>query len=693
MTIYDMALKFALGGKLALVAAAAGFTSTFNFARADDFPEATSTETPHYGKWGYDLSGRDLALKPGADFYFYANGTWDTAQKIPSDRTRYGNFDKLVVLSENRVRKLIDADAAQPADAAAAKIAAADQSFMDEGRAETLDAAPLQTDLAAIRAEQSLGDVAAVMGHANTTFQSALFEPDISADSKLPTRYAVNLRLGGLGLPDRDYYLQASLAPKKTLYQKYVAQMLGLAGWDDPEGNAQKIVEWETSVAALSWTRVQKRDKDKTYNPMSVRELMAFAPGFDFATLLKTADLSGTDRVIVTTNTAFPKAAEVFASTPLDTIKAWQAFHLIDSASPYLSQRFVSARFEFRNKALAGQPEIRPRWKRAVAFVNGAVGDLVGQSYVAAYFPPEAKAKMDALVQELIVAMHHRIERLTWMSPETKTKALEKLAKFTVKIGYPSRWRNYDALVLKPDDLYGNAARSDSYEWAYQVDRLNKPVDKLEWEMTSQTVNAYYNSTNNEIVFPAAILQPPFFDASADMAINYGGIGGVIGHEMTHGFDDQGRKSDGDGALKDWWTAEDAAKFKVQADWLGAQYDQFEPVKGFFVNGQQTMGENIADLGGLLLAVDAYHASLHGQPAPVIDGLTGDQRLFLGWAQVWREKIRDDGAIQRTKMDPHSPAHFRVNGPVRNNPAWYDAFGVQSGDPMYLAPEDRVHIW
>jgi putative endopeptidase len=409
--------------------------------------------------------------------------------------------------------------------------------------------------------------------------------------------------------------------------------------------------------------------------------------------MLRVADLADTDRVIVPTKSTLTDAARIFAATPLATIQAWQAFHLVDSAAPYLSRRFVSARFEFRNHTLAGQPEMQPRWKRGVAFVNGAVGELVGKEYVAAYFPPSSKAKMEGLVKELITALSGRIAQLDWMSPATKAKAQEKLSQLTVKIGYPVKWKTYAELSLKSDDLYGNVERSDNHDWEYDVHRLHGPVDKQEWAMTPQTVNAYYNSVNNEIVFPAAILQPPLFDPSADMAVNYGGIGGVIGHEMTHGFDDQGRKSDGHGMLKDWWTAEDAAKFKAQADKLGAQYSQFEPVKGFHVNGQLTMGENIADLGGLLLAIDAYHASLHGQPAPVIDGLTGDQRVFLGWAQAWRQKIRDAAAVQYTKMDPHSPPHFRVNGTVRNNPAWYDAFGIKPGDPMYLAPTDRVHIW
>jgi putative endopeptidase len=364
-----------------------------------------------------------------------------------------------------------------------------------------------------------------------------------------------------------------------------------------------------------------------------------------------------------------------------------------DDAAPLLSRPFVDAHYDFRNKELGGQPEQQPRWKRAVAFTNGAIGESVGRVYVARYFPPESKAKMDALVGDIQTALRARIQKLDWMGPETRAKALEKLSKFTVKIGYPATWRDYSKLVLKPDDLYGNASRAAAFDWRRKVVRLNGPVDKSEWGMTPQTVNAYYNASNNEIVFPAAILAPPFFDPNADPAINYGGIGGVIGHETSHGFDDQGRKSDGDGVLRDWWTAQDAAKFKAQTDRLGAQYSAFEPLPGAHVIGGLTMGENIGDMGGLSLALDAYHTSLHGKPAPVIDGLTGDQRVFLGWAQVWREKIRDETLRQRLVTDPHSPAVYRVNGTVRNIDGWYTAFDVKPGDKLYVAPDQRVRIW
>ena len=669
-------------------------TSAGAGAPAGDDAAGASVATPHFGTWGYDQTGEDPSVAPGKDFYLHANGKWLARTQIPADRTRYGNFDKLVELSQNRTRQIIDAAAAgQISDPDAAKIGAAYKAFMNEAQLEALDAKPLAPDLDAIRAETSLEDVAVVMGASNTNFQSTIFDAGIQADEKAPTRYAVYMDTAGLGLPDRDYYLEPSFADKKTAYQAYVAQTLGQVGWSDPAGAAKAIVDLETQIAQASWSVAEERDVDKTYNAMSPDELAAYAPGFDFKRLLQAAGLGDVSRVVLTDNTAFPKIAKIFAATPLDTLKAWQAFHVVDNAAPYLSKRFVDAHFAFHGQTLGGQPQNRPRWKRGVGFVEGALGEAVGRLYVARYFPPEAKAKIDDLVHQLRIALGHRIERLTWMSPATKTKALEKLAKFTVKIGYPVKWRDYSALTLTADDLYGDAERSAAFEWMRQVHRLNQPVDKLEWDMTPQTVNAYYNPTNNEIVFPAAILQPPFFDPKADPAVNYGGIGAVIGHEMTHGFDDQGRKANGDGALDDWWTAEDAAKFEAQTKRLGEQYSAFEPLPGAHIKGDQTMGENIADLGGVLIALDAYHASLHGKPAPVVGGLTGDQRFFLSFGQIWRERIRDDTLRQRIVTDPHSPAHYRVDGVLPNVDAWYRAFHIKPGDAMYSAPDQRVRIW
>jgi putative endopeptidase len=656
--------------------------------------DAASLDSPRYGAWGFDMSGMDRSIKPGDDFFKYANGKWAERTEIPPDRTRYGNFDKLRVLSEDRQHAILEeALAGKLDDPDAARIAAGYKAYMDEALAEKLDAKPIAAPLAEIRKVKSKDEFTALMGRANVTGYSALIPVYITIDSKAPTRYAVGAGQGGLGLPDRDYYLQPSFSEKKAKYQAYVQQILTMLGWEKPAENAKAIVEFETRLAQASWSRVERRDRDKTYNPMSVAELNAAMPGFDWNRYLAGTELPKVDRIVVTTNTALPKFAAAYRETPLETLKAWEAFHLADDAAPYLSKRFVDAHFEFRSRELAGQPEQKARWKRAVDFMDGAIGESIGRVYVARWFPPESKAKMDALVGDIRTALKARIEKLDWMGPETKTKALEKLSKFTVKIGYPETWRDYSALTFKPDDLYGNAIRAAAFEWRRDVARLDQPVDKSEWEMTPQTVNAYYNPPNNEIVFPAAILQPPFFDPEADPAINYGGIGGVIGHEISHGFDDQGRKSDGNGMLTDWWTAEDAAKFDAQAKKLGAQYSAFEPLPGAHIQGGLTMGENIGDMGGVSLALDAYHASLKGAPAPVIDGTTGDQRVFLGWAQVWREKIRDEQLRQRLATDPHSPAVYRVNGTIRNIPGWYQAFDVEPGDKLYVAPADRVKIW
>ncbi|WP_293393206.1 M13-type metalloendopeptidase [Phenylobacterium sp. RIFCSPHIGHO2_01_FULL_69_31] len=676
----------------------AGAAAALAFAAAPawsaDAPEPPSLASPRYGTWGFDLSGMDRSVKPGDDFFKFANGKWAERTEIPADRVRYGNFNKLRELSENRMHAILeDAAAGRLADPDAAKIAAGYRAFMDEAAVEALDAKPLAPELAEIRKVQTKDDFTALMGKSNLSGFTSILPVFISIDAKAPTRYAVLTGTGGLGLPDRDYYLQPSFAEKKAKYEAYVAQLLTMIGWDKPAENAKAIVAFETQLAEASWTRVERRDRDKTYNPMTPAELAAYTPGFDWNRYLAGSGLPAVERIVVTTNTAFPKFARVYADTPLETLKAWQAFHLADNAAPYLSKRFVDANYAFRLKELAGQPEQQARWKRAASFMDGAIGESVGRVYVARYFPPESKAKMDALVGDVRTALRARIEKLDWMGPETKQRALEKLAKFTVKIAYPATWRDYAKLELKPDDLYGNVERAGAFAWRRQVARLNGPVDKAEWGMTPQTVNAYYNFANNEIVFPAAILQPPFFDPDADPAINYGGIGGVIGHEISHGFDDQGRKSDGDGVLRDWWTAEDNAKFKVQAERLGAQYSAFEPLPGVRLQGGLTMGENIGDLGGLSLALDAYRASLKGKPAPVIDGLTGDQRVFLGWAQVWREKFRDEALRQQVVTGPHSPAYYRVNGTIRNIPGWYDAWNVQPGDQLYVPPEQRVKIW
>lgn len=656
---------------------------------ADDISKA-----PRMGPWGFDSAGRDLSVSPRDDLYLHANGTYLKNLEIPADRSRYGSFDKLNELSVNRMRAVLEAAAADKAATGdQARIGIMYRSFMDEAAVNALGAKPMAADLAEITASRTLSDVARVMGRSQMKFGGSVFGAYPGDDAKDPDHYVVTLIQGGLGLPDRDYYLDDKFAVQKAAYEAYVAKLLTLSGWADPAGAAKAIVALETEIAKVSWTRAERRDDDKTYNAFAVKDLAAYAPGFDWTAFMAGAELADVKKVVVAENTAFPKIAALYAKTPIETLKAWQAFHLADQAAPYLSKDFDQAQYEFRSKTLSGQPVQAERWKRGVTLVDNQVGEALGKLYVDAYFPADSKAKMDALVADIKGAMKGRIEKLTWMSAPTKAKALEKLSKFSVMIAYPDTWRDYSALILKDGDLYGNVERANAFEWRRQIGRLDQKVDKKEWGMTPPTINAYYSPTKNGIVFPAAILQPPFFDPEGDPAINYGGIGGVIGHEITHGFDDQGRKSDGDGRLTDWWTAEDAAKFDAQAKIFGAQYAAIEVLPGVHINPELTMGENIADLGGVLLALDAYHASLKGKPAPVIDGLTGDQRVFLGWAQVWRSKSREDRTRQRLVSDPHSPEQYRADIPVRNIDAFYEAFGVKAGDKMYVAPEKRVRIW
>ena len=652
-----------------------------------------ATTGPQFGDWGFDAPGMDASAKPGDDFFKYANGGWDARTEIPADKSGYGVDYVMSDAAEAHVRGILEADPTAAGGADAQKIHAAYLAFMDEAKAQALGAKPIEPELAAIRAAKDRTDIAALMGKSNVGFQASLFSADLDPDEKNPTRYTAYLGQGGLGLPDRDYYLTPAFAEKKAAYQAYVAQLLTLAGWPDPAASAAAVVDFETKVAQASWTRAERRDPDKTYNPMSPAELAAAAPGFDWSAWLKAQGFGGAGRVVVQENTALPKLAAIFAATPLPTLQAWSAFHVADNAAPYLDSRFEDARFNFRQRLLQGQKVDRARWKRGVAFVNDGMGEAVGRAYVAKYFPPEAKAKIDALVAELRVALGQRIDRVDWMSAETKAKAHAKLAQFTVKIAYPDKWRDYAALSVSADNLAGDAQAFKAFEWNRQLKRMDGPVDRAEWGMTPQTINAYYDGVQNEIVFPAAILAPPYFDPAADAAANYGGIGAIIGHEMTHGFDDEGRKFDGGGRLADWWTKADAVKFEAAAKRLNAQYDTYSPFPGVHVKGDQTTGENIADLGGILIALDAYHNSLHGKPAPVIDGLTGDQRFFLAYAQSWRDKRREDAIREMVVGDVHSPELYRVNGVVRNVDAWYAAFDVGPGTSLYLAPADRVRIW
>jgi predicted metalloendopeptidase len=646
------------------------------------------------GEFGLDLSARDKNVKPGDDFFAYANGTWDQSFKIPPDKASFGPFDRLDELSKERVRGIIEQSAAAHAASGTPEQQIGDYyaAFMDESAIEANGLAAAQADLERIAAAKSRADVARLFG---TIGYATLFDVQLSPDYKNPDRYAVVITESSLGLPDRDYYLKddPQLKALREKYVAYVAQMLTLGGSSDPHAQARDIMAFETAVAKGQWPIEKRRDVDATYNPRTKAQLIAYAPGFPWQAFLEAQQLGARQDVVLGELTAMRDLAALFNRTPVPTLKAFLTFHYLNDNAAVLPQRFDQARFAFYGQTMRGQPQQRERWKRGVDAVDGAIGEAVGRLYVAKYFPPESKAKMQQLVADLRAALSERIDALDWMTPETKTRAHEKLAAFTPKIGYPDTWKDYSTLVVKRDDPIGNGRRAAQWWWDYQVARIDKPVDRSEWGMTPQEINAYYNPLNNEIVFPAAILQPPFFDPNADAAVNYGAIGAVIGHEIGHGFDDQGRKFGPDGSMRDWWTPTDAQVFNGRTARLIKEFSGFEALPGLHVNGANTIGENIGDLGGLNMAHEAYLLSLKGKPAPVIDGLTGDQRFFLAYAQVWREKYREGSLREIVMSDVHSPARFRVNGPLPNIDAWYVAFDVKPGDKMYLIPEERVRIW
>jgi predicted metalloendopeptidase len=523
----------------------------------------------------------------------------------------------------------------------------------------------------------------------------SLFDVQLPADFKNPDRYSVFISEATLGLPDRDYYLKDDPEMKalREKYVAYIAQMLTLGGVADAKAKARDIMEFETAASKVQWPIEKRRDMDAIYNPRTKAELISFAPGFPWQGFLEVQQLGTRQDLVIGELGAIHDLAELFERTSVATLQAFLTFHYLNSHAPYLPKRFDEARFAFYGTSMRGQPQQRERWKRAVDAVDDALGEAVGKAYVMRYFPPESKVKMQQMVRDLEAALGERIDALEWMSPQTKARAHEKLAAFTAKIGYPDKWKDYSALSVRRDDLIGNVRRAAEWEWNYQVARLEQPVDRAEWQMTPQEINAYYNPSNNEIVFPAAILQAPFFDPNADAAVNYGAIGAVIGHEMGHGFDDQGRKFGPNGAMHDWWTAKDAEVFATRTRRLIKEFSGFEALPGLKVNGANTIGENIGDLGGLNMAYEAYVISLKGQPAPVIGGLSGDQRFFLAYAQVWREKYREGALRELVMSDVHSPSQFRVNGPLPNIDAWYSAFGVQPGDKLYIKPEERVRIW
>jgi putative endopeptidase len=660
---------------------------------------------PQYGAWGLDLSAMDPSVKPGDDFNRFASGAWLARTSIPADKPMASLRRAIDDVIDVRLKELLEHAAAdaQPAPLEA-KVGAFYRSFMDEGRVETLGRSAIAPEMAAIEAARDHASMAALMGKGATDFYGSIFGFSVYADLKHISRYAVYVGQAGLGLPDRDFYLRSQFKAQRAAYRAYVARLLSLLGWKEPATSAAAVVAFETRIAGASWTRAEQRDLQKAYNPQVRAELERLAPSFAWNSFFAGAELSAVDRVIVAEKSAFPKIAAVYQTTPLPVLKAWQAFTVADNAGFYLSEPFASARFKFRNELLEGQLQQAARWKRAIRAVGGGdcgddrvdcfgnIGFAVGQLYTARYFPPEAKEKIEALVVDVKAAMRARLERLDWMDAATKSEALNKLDTYLIKVGYPDHPRDFGALTIRADDLIGNVRRAGAFEWRFQIGRLKDPVDRSDWLMTPQTNDAY-NGPMRDIVFPAGILQPPVFDADADPAVNYGAIGAIIGHELTHGFDDQGRKLDSQGELRDWWSERDAAQFTARAERLAAQYAGYEPVPGSRINGSLTLGENIADLGGLNVALEAYHRSLNGAQPAVLDGFTGDQRVFLGWAQAWRGKVRDDYVRKQVITDPHSPRAFRVIGPTRNIDAWYAAFGVQPGDAYYLEPDQRVRIW
>lgn len=646
-------------------------------------------DAPAYGRFGFDEAGMDRAARAGDNFYRYANGGWEKATPIPADRSNYGAFTVLDELSFTRTRVILE-DAAK---APGTKIGDLYASFMDEAEAERKGLDPVRPRLAALKALPDAAGFARALGAGTRDGIAGPIGIYVNQDDKAPDRYALIVTQAGLGLPDRDYYLSddAELAKALAAYEAHLTTMLTLAGEGDAAARAHAVVAFEKELAAVHWTRADSRDADRTYNSLTWDQLKALAPGFDWDGWA--AGLGHKpDSVIVAQPSAITGTAALIGRTPLAVLRDYATARELDAAAPYLSAAFVDADFAFNGTVLSGTPQNPERWKRGVDLVKAAMGEAVGERYVALHFPPETKQAADALVKNIIAAFDRRLQGLAWMAPETRARAREKLAAFRPKIGYPDRWRDYSALEIRRDDLYGNVLAANRFEFDRNMAKLGQPVDRDEWFMTPMEVNAYANPTMNEIVFPAAILQPPFFDPKADPAVNYGGIGAVIGHEISHHFDDQGRKYDKNGKLAEWWTAEDVTRFTALADGLVRQYDAYQPLPGLNVQGRLTLGENIADLVGLTVAHDAYLMALDGKPAPVIDGFTGDQRFYLGWAQVWRRSYRPENLRQRLLTDPHSPSEQRA-AVVRNLDPWYPAFKVRDGQTLFLAPGQRVRIW
>ena len=651
---------------------------------------------PALGTFGIALENVDEAVNPGDDFFRYVNGKWLEKTEIPADQSRYGSFNILRDLSEERVKEIIETAAKENAPAGSDKQKVGDfyEAFMDEDSIEAAGLTGVQADLDKIAAANTHADIAALMSDPALGLPT-IVAPFVSVDLKDVENYIVYLTQSGLGLPNRDYYFDDSEKGTglQEGYKNLLSEMLSAAGVDNAKQRAEDVFAFEKGVAEYHWTPTKRRDRDLTYNKMTKAELETFAPNLPLDVMLKTAGIASETVFVVRETDAIQKAADVMANTDVAVLKDYLTARFLMGNSAYLPKSIDAANFEFYGKTLRGTQEQRARWKRAVGQIDGTMGEIVGKVYVAQHFPESSKAQMLDLIENLRASFKDGIDNLDWMDEDTKVQAQDKLAKFNPKIGYPDVWTDYSDLKVDRSDLIGTVKSASLWNWNDNISKLGGPIDRDEWGMNPQTVNAYYRADLNEIVFPAAILQAPFFDPNADPAVNYGGIGAVIGHEMGHGFDDQGRKTDGDGVKRDWWSEADAEKYQARADALAKQYSEFEPLPGEPLNGKLGLGENIGDLTGVTMAYDAYKRSLGGKDAPVIDGLTGDQRFFMAWAQVWATKYREAALSAQIKNGPHSPGEYRTNGIVRNFGPWYEAFDVQPDDALYLPPEKRVKIW
>ncbi len=650
---------------------------------------------PELGSFGVDLASIDSSVKPGDNFFKYVNGTWLKETEIPADKSRFGSFDLLRDRSDVNVKAIIEAAAAKQAEKGSEEQKIGDfyAAFLDTDTIEAKGMAPIQADLDRIAAVQSHDDVAKLMGDP-TMDVNTILSGWVDVDFKDIENYIFYVTQSGLGMARANYRDEGENFDRyRAGYVELLEKMLAVSGVEDATDRAAKVMAFETALAEVHWEPKKRRQRDLTYNKMTTEEMQTFMAGFPVAEVLKASGLDDQKAFVVRETDALQNSAKLFAETPVDVLKDYLTVHLLIGNSAYLPKEIDEATFAFYGKTLRGQEEQRDRWKRAVSQIDAYMGEMVGKVYVDKHFPPSSKSQMSELVENLRAVFKEGIDNLEWMGDATKVEAQEKLRKFNPKIGYPDEWTDYSTLQVDRDDLIGTVKSANAWQFNDMLSKLGGPIDRGEWGMNPQTVNAYYRPSLNEIVFPAAILQAPFFDPNADPAVNYGGIGAVIGHEMGHGFDDQGRKTDGNGEQRDWWTEQDAANYTERAKAFAAQYSQYEPLPGEFINGELSLGENIGDLTGITMAYAAYKRSLGGEEAPVIDGLTGDQRFFMAYAQIWKGMYREDAMRSQLKNGPHSPVEYRANGIVRNFDAWYTAFDVKPEDALYLAPEDRVKIW